>query len=132
MSDLWGDLPNVQDAKSPRHLLQEQAEKLEEKTGGVLRGAVRTFAEGSAIVMELDIVAPYINNYSVTVVRLTHGQVIFPLHVIRQLYEEGGYFDRDAVDECHSYAELEASLMKVLQSSRVKAVIESLLIQSKR
>lgn len=128
MSDLWGDLPNTDDAKNPKQLLQEQAEKLAEKTGGVLRGSVGTSVEGNTIAMELDVVAPYINNYSVTVVRVTHNELIFPLYVHRQLYEDHDYGEPD---ECRTFAEFENSLKRILQSSKVRAVIESLLIQSK-
>lgn len=128
MSDLWGALPNIQNAKSPKQLLLEQAEKLSEKTMGVLRGAVRTSVEGSTIGMEFDVVAPYINNYSVCVARITHNELIFPLYVSRQLYEEGDYPEPD---ECRTFADFEKALTRVFQSSRVRQVIESLLIQSK-
>ena len=78
--------------------------------------------------MEVDVVAPFINNYSVTVVKVTHNELIFPLYVFRELYEEGDYGEPE---ECRTFVEFEDALKRVLQSSKVKAVIESLLIQSK-
>lgn len=128
MSDLWGPLPKMDHAKSPKRLLQEQAELLTERTEGTLRGTVRTDVEGDTISTELDVVAPFINNYTVTIVRITHGAMIYPALVYRQLREDD---DHGEPWECMDYDGFEKALSRILQSPRVGSVLSSLLIQSK-
>ena len=123
--NLWGELPNTEGQKSPKTLLQEQGELLATSTKGRLRCVVKSYGSGESIVNDLEIVAPFINNYSVAVLKASHGTVIYPTMVEDLLANTYKTYT------CKTYEEFENAVEKVLNSPHVKEVVASLLIQSK-
>jgi hypothetical protein len=77
--DLWGDLPEVERIKTPFVILKEQSELLTEKTNGLLVGEVSGEQTGTQFDYSLNIVAPTLNNYTYTIVNMTHGITLYPL-----------------------------------------------------
>ena len=124
VDNLWGDLPKLENLKSPRKILQEQADLLSAMTDDNLRGHVRTETAGEEIVHELEVIAPYINNYRTTVLRITHGPVIYPVHV-----QQGTNLGRSLL--CNDSVTLIQALKGVLQSAEVRKLIASLITQSR-
>ena len=124
--NLWGAIPATEDHSSPKRLLQEQAEFLTVSTNGQVRGVVETRTDGNRIINELSIVAPFINNYAVAVLRASHGALIYPVTVYNLLDPQ----DWEG-EECPDYGRFENRVHIVLQSGDVKMVLASLLIQSK-
>lgn len=122
--NLWGDLPKPESLKSPKKLLQEQAELLSQMTDDHLRGHVNTETTEGRIIHELEIIAPYINNYTVTVLRIVHGAVIYPAEVIQTIAPSRALL-------CNDFNTLRDGLKILLQSGETKKLISSLLTQSR-
>ena len=89
-----------------------------------LRGHVKTETTGNRIIHELEIIAPYINNYTVTVLRIVHGAVIYPAEVIQTIPPGKALL-------CNDFILLREGLKTMLQSGEVKKLISSLLTQSR-
>jgi hypothetical protein len=123
--NLWGKLPDTEGQKSPKGLLKEQGDMLYNATGGKLHGVVRSYASGDSIVNDLEIVATFINNYSVAVLKASHGTVIYPVEVENVLAKTYVRY------RCNTYDEFEKAVETVLGSPDVRDVIASLIIQSR-
>ena len=77
--NLWGTLPTGEEqGKGPRTILQNQAAALTEGTGGTLTGRVVTETVRDEMRHDLIIVAPYLNNYEVGILRASHGVTMYP------------------------------------------------------
>ncbi len=125
--NLWGTLPTgEEEGKGPRKILQNQATVLTEGTGGTLTGRVVTETVLNEMTHDLIIVAPYLNNYEVGILRASHGVTMYPT----RLYDLVGemYFQ----EECSNASEFETKLEELLKSKKVHQVIGSLLSQSSR
>lgn len=123
--NLWGELPNIEDKKGPQLLLKEQGELLSTQTGGRLRGVVKSYTSEDSIVTDLEVIAPFINNYRVVIVKAWNGPLIYPVEVEDVMAEKYEKYT------CKTYEEFESAVSKILSSPRVRDVIASLLIQSK-
>lgn len=121
--NLWGDLPKAESLKSPKKLLQEQADLLSQITGDHLRGHVSTQTLGEQIVHELEIIAPYINNYRVTVLRVAHGPIIYPAQVVQAVPPHKAFV-------CNDNVLLIQCIRDILQSAEVRKMLASLITQS--
>lgn len=124
-NDMWGSLPEVEDLKSPRTILQEQARILSDKTKHVLSANVVTTTSEHNLLTELFIVAPFLNDYQVGIVRITHGPLIYPLYFYDLLKSPF------RATKCNDLAQFEEALVKTLSSADVRRVVASLLTQSK-
>jgi hypothetical protein len=140
--NLWGDFREIENEKTPIHILKEQADLLSKMTNRVLTARItRDFSyqeyvkkmrnKGEEISYDskstLDIVAPSINDYSVTILELlynTSNVDFYPVEV-NDLISHKEY--SNIVDE----EDFIASLGKILSSSGVQKVINSLLIHVK-
>ena len=122
--NLWGDFPAHESLKSPRKLLQEQADLLSQLTDDHLRGQVKTETGEGRIVHELNIIAPYINNYTITLLNVVHDAIIFPATITLAFSPYKSFICNDSVN-------LQSALKQLLQTSEVKKVLASLLIQSR-
>lgn len=124
----WGDLSDLATVKAPVAFLREQANVLSDATNNVLRGDVssNTRRRAGARVMyhELDIVAPALNDYRYSVLTVYHDPVsLYPLRLNANIDDE--------TIECHTEEAFLAQLKRILSSSTVRRVIETLLAQSK-
>jgi hypothetical protein len=105
--------------------LQEQAQLLSESSARDLVGKVTTTRnEYGQIEHELVIVAPFLNNYEVGIVRAVHGALTYPVSV----------YDLTLGDmktgECPTEQVFESVLEKVFTSKNVRLIISSLRSQS--
>lgn len=127
--NLWGDLPPVEDIRTPASILKEQATRLTEITGGVLRGKA-TFQQSSVSIgrvsLELRIVAPALQSYEYTVARVGHAiDQQYPLILSADIAQE------TLRVTCEDERDFLGALRGVLQSPKIRNVIAALLSQSK-
>jgi hypothetical protein len=124
---LWGQLPTIEGIRTPTQVLKEQATALTNMTNSVLQGDVSVGREYGNFSIDLNIVAPMLDNYHYHVVRATHGLDLYPVTIAPgwELY------DRKEKIECADESELETALGKILSSQKVRSVVASLLAQSR-
>ena len=128
VNSLWGELPTDEDFNSPRKILNEQAVILSAQTNNVLQGRVKTHTDADEIISELSVVAPFLNNYEVTIIRIRHSAMMFPLK-LHNLLKSTSYYD---YTECKTLEEFIEGLGSILHSDQVHKIILSLRTQSKK
>lgn len=122
-SNLWGDLSTLKMIRTPKTILIEQADILNQATGGVIRAQIGTSQSGDTLNYSLMVVAPALNNYSYTITYITHDINIYPC----KLYDPAT--SQWAV--CQNEADLNQKLGALLGGEKTRRVIESLLSQSR-
>ena len=124
IKNLWGELPVKDSIRTPYIILKEQAFILNEATNQLLIGHVEKIVlkRNPSYDFEcvLEIKAPSINNYSISVVEIKYPITIYPLIISSQVAE-------DSYQECRNETELNQILEKILSSSEVKRVVLGLL-----
>ncbi len=124
IESLWGTLPIAAKIETPVSILRSQASALEKLTSGRLTGHVITEKGKNDWVYHLfRIVAPALSNYSVDILSLRHGVMIYPVRV------EVASADESMDANCANPEELKASLEEILQSERTRAIVTSLFAQ---
>jgi len=126
IKNLWGELPQADEVQSPASLLRGQAEILSEQTNGFLSGDVTTEAINDEIVTEFFVVAPFLNNYRVGILRIRHSALMYPLKITNLLK------DRYSSIECTDAKALEDEIARILNSTEVHQIISSLFTQSQK
>ncbi|MCA9115787.1 MAG: hypothetical protein KDA79_11940 [Planctomycetaceae bacterium] len=122
--NLWGDLKDLPLMRTPRGILQEQAEILSTATEGILRGRVderQCQDNNGALSYDLDIVVPSLNSYTYTLLTIEHPIELFPVHVYSLSFKP---------TTCETEEEFEAAIENILSSSKVRQVLSSLLSQA--
>lgn len=122
VTNLWGELPAVEAIRLPVVILREQADKLTELTSGLLKGEVPTSKTFDGLKHHLLITAPRLDNYSFSVLSITHGVIVYPVFV-QDIVNEKSY-------RCGSEEEFIIIISKILSSSGVHETIRALLAQS--
>lgn len=79
--NLWGELPEVVKVRTPKQILLEQAAQLRDMTGGKLIGEVVDQSSGANFNLTLNVVAPVLNNYSFTILTISHTIHLYPLTI---------------------------------------------------
>jgi hypothetical protein len=122
--NLWGDLP-VGDARmmTPMTVLKEQANLLDERTNGVLLCRVYVLAKSPNIELDMDVIAPALDSYRYTLLRVSHPVLLYPLEMT-DLTREKQFL-------CANEQEFRRDLRQILSSPEVHKVISALLSQSK-
>ena len=125
--NLWGELPNVDDVRTPTTILKEQAAQLSAATKAVLRGRAAVTQSSGWFLLQLRIVAPVLDNYEYTVLDVAHGVDPYPLTLTpiwNKNRREGGV-------RCNTEVEFLEAVAAVLQDDRTRRVVGALLAQSK-
>ncbi len=118
---LWGDLSTLEVVRNPRSILQEQADELTRATGGLLEGEVRTLSQvDDRIDHQLRILAPGLNNYSVTILFVSHSMALYPVFVRSEVPSE------IETSSCPDEKAFEAELAKRLSSPQVRTLLSRL------
>lgn len=123
--NLWGEL-GTEKITLPLTILKAQAAKLGELTDNVLQGNIDQVPPGDdwEFAYVLDIIAPALNNYTYTVLRIMHDVAGYPATVF------------DCVDGFESAVAIETEdefvrhLASILSSRHVRGVVNALLTQS--
>lgn len=127
--DLWGDLPNPAELRSPEEILSEQASLLASKTQGTLRGNVSLSESNRSSYRDpdfdfcysLEIIAPLLNNFVYEVCSVSHNVGFFPAWVWSPNSEH---------IKCEDEKTLIDALGIVLRSNQTQQVIAALRKQS--
>jgi hypothetical protein len=140
--DLWG--PEIKlDVLTPTMILNAQAEKLKEKTKGVILADFFARMRGNIKTLVFDIRAPAVANFRVRIMTVRHhSDRIYPAVVTSRSLHRG---DRSIPDEiliqipenesynsfpCFTSNEFVNVVAQVLRSVDVQSVIESLIAKS--
>jgi hypothetical protein len=121
MSDLWGDLPNVDNVKTPHAILVEQGNLLSNKTKGFLVGVVTRKQEETKFRNVFQIVAPSLNHYAYSVCVATHEITLYPVNFFSYVKKNWQMLTDEAA--------FISSLGAELKSPEVQRVIVGLLAQ---
>ena len=88
LETLWGDISKLKRIITPITILKEQADWITKETNEVIIGHVTTSSElSSAIIQEdilvhhLSLTVPLLNNYRISVLKLSHEISIYPVQV---------------------------------------------------
>ncbi len=123
VKDLWGELPTQDLVRDPYTILREQAALLGKKTENLLEGRVRRRRRQSGgFMLYLDIVVPTLDNYSYTVLTVTHGLELYPVKM-----KDQGYTTEAELKEYKDENQFVEALGEILISNQVRKVITNLL-----
>ena len=122
---LWGNLEDLEEPRSPKSLLEEQAKELRLATRGILRGEVKSNTFLGDIELEFDIIAPRINDYRYQVLKIRYGLDFYP--AVINFTENGVIRSVDVADE----TELKQTIKRIFQADSTRNAIIALKAQSK-
>lgn len=124
IDNLWGEIPEADENESPTSILDAQAEILSEKTGNILTGVVLSGRSEDRICAEFSIRVRSLNNFEITLLRITHDVFMYPVLLTDLLGTT------DEVKQCPDADTFKKELSIILQSDRAKRVLSSLLAQT--
>ncbi len=121
--NMWGEISEPVNQRTPTSILREQASVLSQLTKGVLIGSLeQEVTANNTLSYKFAITAPAINNHKFAILTVQYSITIYPLsvtdhtvHVQRQCLNEEAFT---------------STLKGILTSTQVKRVISALLIQS--
>ena len=120
--NLWGDLPNVSDLRTPLTVLREQASVLATMSGGLLEGhVVVQNMVGQITRLTLSSVAPTLDSYAVAIASVEHEMGFYPAFVRNALTGDKYTIGNEA--------DLKEALRDLLSSPSVRKVLTGLLVQ---
>jgi len=116
--NLWGDLSSLETVRTPKTILEEQANLLTDATGGVLVGEVTGESQFGGFCYNLDVLVPALNRYSYTILTVKYSVDAYPvtLTASRPLVYE----------QCGNEEELMAAIEKILSSRDVRSALSTL------
>jgi hypothetical protein len=121
--NLWGELPVVEKIRTPLSILREQATVLSQMSERLLEGEVMVTSDSpDQIEAQLNIVAPTLGGYSVTILSISYGLDLYPI-LLQHALEPS--IRKSAKDE----QAFIVALQQVLTSESVRKVISALLTQ---
>jgi hypothetical protein len=125
IKNLWGEMPQPEEIRTPYTIIREQAALLEELTGGILQGRVRKVQEEDtkSFTYFLDILAPALDDFVFRVLMIRYEITLYPVAVKD--------FVNDMNDECDTEESFVEELEKILGSDEMKRVISGLMSQIK-
>jgi hypothetical protein len=116
-------LDNLPTTKTPLSYLKEQADELSLASNRLLIGEVDPVGtEGSKFAYDLDIIAPRLNSYRYTAVRITHDIELYPVTVVSSAIK--------SPKACMDEADFLATLETILTSPKIRKILSSLISQS--
>jgi hypothetical protein len=122
--NMWGEIFEPAQAKTPTAILREQAAILNQITRGLLIGSVEHEpTTNNTLLYTFSITAPAINNHKFLILTVQYSITIYPL----TLTDHTTQVQRQCLNE-ESFA---STLKNILSSTQVKRVISALLIQSR-
>src|SRR5437870_4644712 len=119
VENLWGEIPQTGHVKTPITILREQAGLLSGATNMILVGDVGIKREGQNFILTLAIAAPALDNYRFAILQVRHDMTLYPLTVID--------LQENARIQCNDESSYKSTLKRILSSSRIHQVIDSLL-----
>ena len=122
--NMWGEIVEPSNAKTPTAILREQAAILNQLTRGILIGSIEQVSTpNNTLIYDFAITAPAINNYKFSILTVQYSITIYPL----TLTDHTTQVQRQCLNE----EAFTTTLKSVLSSTQVRKVISGLLIQSR-
>lgn len=119
--NLWPEFNLDEVIRSPKTILNEQAEFLAKKTKNLLMANVKTYVGNNKIRHDFEIIAPKLNGYKYTLFNITHESVfIYPCIIDLPMIEY----------KVENESILIEKLKDIFNSSEIKKVIQALISQS--
>jgi len=122
MKNLWGDLSKLEEIRTPKSILKEQAALLAEATRNIVTGEIQEGSVADKFVLTFYLVAPYLNDYRYEVLEVIHGVDIYPATIRDRIH--GNNLNAKAESE------FETHLESILSSREVRKAIQTLQSQS--
>jgi hypothetical protein len=122
--NMWGEINDPVNQRTPTSILREQASVLSRLTNGVLIGSIEQEpTTNNTLIYNFAITAPAINNHKFAILTVQYSITIYPLTVT----DHTVHVQRQSLNE----EAFTATLKGILSSTQVKRVISALLIQSR-
>jgi hypothetical protein len=123
--NLWPEFSLAELPRTPKIILNEQAEFLARRTKNLLAGNIRVNSlesNHSEIYYDFDIIAPNLNGYRYNLFKIKHKTIsLYPCTLIEDVYKSHIINDED---------ELLSKLQEIFNSIQTQKVIKSLIAQS--
>jgi hypothetical protein len=122
--NLWGDLPEVQDERTPLTILKEQGERLKGLSKGILFGEITAGGLSTArFTYEFSIVAPLIGNYRYRLLGVQWELDFYPLEIV--------FYTTDMRYKCLKEEDFIEKLREIFTDKKTKDTIQKLLTHSR-
>lgn len=114
-----GIVDEAKNIRTPKAVLKKQAELLTQQFQPRLRGVLKVRREGDgAVWMDLNVVAPALQNYNVTLVTASHTATLFPCQI------ESPWVPNSSV-AAQTSEELEDLVIALLKTAAIRHVVAS-------
>ena len=118
IANLWCEIPDIDNIKTPYSMLAEQGAMLSEMTKGRLLCRITKIQQNQVFNYDFAIVAPSLANYSQKIIKIVHSMSIYPA----TLYHEQSGEEYTA----HNDDEFMTHLGEILSSAENRLVIAQL------
>ncbi len=122
IKNMWGDINDMADLRTPHEIIEEQGRVLSEMTKGTLELKIERKQSSTVFNYDVFIALPAMN-YKQRILRLMHDIKLYPAN----LYDEQGTNEF----RCKNQDEFEASLASILSSADTKIIISGLMAQAR-
>lgn len=125
-NNLWPSLAPIDNIVTPKRILQEQGIYLEKTSSNFLKVKINSFTEEDRMKFshKFEIIAPFLSDYSFTLLKVTHDILLYPLTInfvlVSEEYPPIGNEDK-----------FKQTLRDIFSNDRTTEVIRNLLAQSK-
>jgi hypothetical protein len=104
--------------RTPKTIIEEQAQLLTEATQGMLVGAVEDLTDPGQFIYTLNVIVPALNNYKYRILTVLHPLEMYPAHLTS---------NRPLLSKLlASEGDFEAAVETVLSSTEVKSALSHL------
>jgi hypothetical protein len=130
--NLWGELPSSAEMRTPYFILCEQAAMLGQLTDHLLVAEVtQDISTEHDFLLELNIVAPSLNNYSYRALWASHDAEIYPV-TVETSTNVFPIYDGGLRKKCRNEEVFVEAVGKILSCDKVRKVIAGLLSEIKQ
>jgi ferredoxin-like protein FixX len=120
--NMWGDINDMTDLRTPHEIIEEQGQLLSEMTKGTLELKVERKQSSTVFNYDVSISLPAMQ-YKQRILRLMHDIKLYPAN----LYDEQGTNEF----RCKNQEDFEENLAAILSSNETKVIISSLMAQAR-
>jgi hypothetical protein len=122
--NMWGEISDPVNQRTPTSILREQAAILNQLTKGVLIGSIEQEpTNNNTLIYHFAVTAPAINNHKFSILTVQYSFTIYPLTLTDRTTQ--------VQRQCLNEEAFIANLKGILSSTQVRRVISALLIQSR-
>jgi hypothetical protein len=121
VTDLWPEFKAPEAVNSPVFLLKEQAEKLRQKTGGLVLAELRSASEADgSFWVGFDLCSPALGEYTYRLLVVTYPPQFIPITLTAE----------NETKTAQSLPEFQKNLEAVLRSAHTRQIVEAIMAQA--